>query len=148
MCFIYFWLTEWLSFKLSDPPPEKKYFTYAWSVYCLLHFNQIVRNCRSLLWVPWWCPIYKTFFGEFGQTAFAREKWTNVSTEAYNFERVTVILLKFNCTQTIKEESVQMCCFFRFFLSHSFSNQSENCLPGPGSKCCVLPSKQIAQWRF
>lgn len=35
-----------------------------------------------------------------------------------------------------------------FFLSHRFSNQSENCLTGSGSKCCMLPRKKIAQGRF
>lgn len=78
-------------------------------------------------------------FDEFGKIAphFAREKLTNVSPEAQHFERFTVILLKFNCTQTIKEEFVQMCCFLRLFLPHSFSNQSENCLTDSGSKCLL-----------
>lgn len=32
---------------------------------------------------------------------------------------------------------MQMCCFLRLFLPHSFSNQSENCLTDSGSKCLL-----------
>lgn len=41
-----------------------------------------------------------------------------------------------------------MCCCFRFFLSHSFSNQSENCLTGSGSKCYMLPGRKLLSEGF